>query len=53
MPRTKAGDENKEEEDDAEKQQVFDSLANALSASILDLATRKFRAERMTEGRRR
>jgi hypothetical protein len=35
--------------DDAEKQQVFDSLANALSAKTLDLATRRVRAERMTE----
>jgi hypothetical protein len=35
--------------DDAHKQQVFDGLANALSAKILDLATRRVRAERMPE----
>jgi energy-coupling factor transporter ATP-binding protein EcfA2 len=35
--------------DDAHKQQVFDGLAKALSAKILDLATRRVRAERMPE----
>jgi hypothetical protein len=35
--------------DDAEKQQVFDGLANALSAKTLELAARRVRAERMTE----
>lgn len=35
--------------DDAEKQQVFDGLANALSAKVLDLATKRVRAERVTE----
>lgn len=35
--------------DDAHKQQVFDSLANALSAKTLDLAIRRVRAERMSE----
>ena len=35
--------------DDAHKQQVFDGLANALSAKTLDLATRRVRAERMPE----
>ncbi|MCX7069379.1 MAG: hypothetical protein NTW01_00060 [Gammaproteobacteria bacterium] len=35
--------------DDAEKQQVYDSLANALSSKVLDLATRRVRAERMPE----
>jgi hypothetical protein len=35
--------------DDAHKQQVFDGLANALSAKMLDLATRRVRAERMPE----
>lgn len=35
--------------DDSHKQQVFDGLANALSAKILDLATRRVRAERMPE----
>lgn len=35
--------------DDAHKQQVFDSLANALSAKTLDLATRRVRAERMPD----
>lgn len=35
--------------DDAHKQQVFDGLANALSAKTLDLATRRVRAERMSE----
>lgn len=35
--------------DDAHKQQVFDGLANALSAKMLDLATRRVRAERMTD----
>ena len=35
--------------DDTQKQQVFDSLANALSAKTLDLATRRVRAERMPE----
>lgn len=34
---------------DAHKQQVFDGLANALSAKTLDLATRRVRAERMPE----
>lgn len=35
--------------DDAHKQQVFDGLANALSAKMLDLATRRVRAERMSD----
>lgn len=35
--------------DDAHKQQVFDGLANALSARTLDLATRRVRTERMPE----
>ena len=35
--------------DDANKQQVFDGLANALSVKTLDLATRRVRAERMPE----
>lgn len=35
--------------DDAEKQQVFDSLANALSAKILELVARRVRAERMAD----
>ena len=35
--------------DDADKQQVFDGLANALSTKTLDLATRRVRAERMPE----
>lgn len=35
--------------DDAHKQQVFDELAKALSAKILDLATRRVRGERMPE----
>ena len=35
--------------DDAHKQQVFDALAKALSAKMLDLATRRVRAERMPE----
>jgi energy-coupling factor transporter ATP-binding protein EcfA2 len=35
--------------DEAHKQQVFDGLANALSAKLLDLATRRVRAERMPE----
>lgn len=35
--------------DDAHKQQVFDGLANALSAKTLDIATRRVRAERMSE----
>lgn len=35
--------------DDAHKQQVFDGLANALSAKMQDLATRRVRAERMTD----
>jgi hypothetical protein len=35
--------------DDAHKQQVFDELANALSAKILNLATRRIRAEKMPE----
>ncbi|CAI8863911.1 protein of unknown function [Methylococcus capsulatus] len=34
---------------DAEKQQVFDSLTNAPSARTMDLATKRVRAERMTE----
>jgi hypothetical protein len=35
--------------DDAKKQQVFDGLAKALSAKMLDLATRRVRADRMSE----
>lgn len=35
--------------DDAHKQQVFDDLATALSAKLLDLATRRVRAERMSD----
>ncbi len=35
--------------DDADKQQVFDGLAQALSAKMLDLATRRVRGERMSE----
>lgn len=35
--------------DDAEKQQVFDGLANALSAKVLDLATKRVRAERVSD----
>lgn len=35
--------------DDAHKQQVFDGLANALSAKMLDLANRRVRVERMPE----
>ncbi|RQS20723.1 hypothetical protein DIE06_09185 [Burkholderia sp. Bp8998] len=35
--------------DDEHKQQVFDGLANALSAKTLDLATRRVRAERISE----
>jgi energy-coupling factor transporter ATP-binding protein EcfA2 len=35
--------------DDDQKQQVFDGLANALSVKTLDLATRRVRAERMSE----
>jgi energy-coupling factor transporter ATP-binding protein EcfA2 len=35
--------------DNAEKQQIFDGLANALSVKTLDLATRRVRAERMSE----
>lgn len=35
--------------DDAHKQQVFDELAKALSAKILDLSTRRVRSERMSE----
>ncbi|MEO8314996.1 MAG: hypothetical protein ABI645_09400 [Pseudomonadota bacterium] len=38
-----------EPDDDDSKQQVFDSIANALSAKTLDLATRRVRAERMSE----
>lgn len=38
-----------EPNDDAQKQQVFDELANTISAKILDLATRRVRAERMPE----
>jgi hypothetical protein len=35
--------------DDAEKQQVFDELAEALPAGLQDLASRCVRAERMPE----
>ena len=35
--------------DDAHKQQVFDGLANVLSAKTLDLSTRRVRAERMSD----
>lgn len=35
--------------DDAHKQQVFDGLANVLSAKMLDLASRRVRAERMAD----
>lgn len=38
-----------EPSDDAHKQQVFDGLANALSAKTLDLASRRVRAERMSD----
>lgn len=38
-----------EPDDDADKQQIIDELANALSIKILDLATRRVRAERMPE----
>lgn len=38
-----------EPSDDAHKQQIFDELANALSAKTLDLATRRVRSERMPE----
>lgn len=34
---------------DEHKQQIFDNLANTLSAKILDLASRRVRTERMTE----
>jgi len=37
------------EPDDAHKQQIFDSLAEALATKIQDLATRRVRSERMTE----
>ena len=35
--------------EDAEKQQVFDELAEALSEELQDLASRRVRAERMPE----
>lgn len=35
--------------DDAHKQQVFDNLAKALSSKVLDLATRRVRADRMQD----
>jgi hypothetical protein len=35
--------------DDAEKQQVFDGLAKALSPKILDLVSRRVRADRMAD----
>ena len=35
--------------DDEHKQQAFDGLANALSAKVLDLATRRVRAERLPD----
>ncbi|MEZ0324284.1 MAG: hypothetical protein ACAH95_00100 [Fimbriimonas sp.] len=38
-----------EPKDDAQKQQVFDGLANALSVKTLDLATRRVRADRMPD----
>jgi GTPase Era involved in 16S rRNA processing len=38
-----------EPNDDAEKQQVFDELAEALSEKIQELASRRVRAERMPE----
>ncbi len=38
-----------EPSDDGHKQQVYDGLANALSARTGDLATRRIRAERMSE----
>lgn len=37
---------------DDDKQQIFDSLANALSAQTLELATRRIRADRMPEWQR-
>lgn len=37
--------------DDAHKQQVFDGLANALSAKMLDLSACRVRSERMQECR--
>lgn len=39
----------KEPTDDAQKQQVFDELAEVLSEKIQDLASRRVRAERMPE----
>jgi hypothetical protein len=35
--------------DDAEKQQVFDNLANLLSSKTLELATERVRARRMSD----
>jgi hypothetical protein len=41
--------EPSEPTDDTQKQQVFDALANTLSTKILDLATRRVRAERLAD----
>ena len=41
--------EPSEPADDAQKQQVFDELANAISAKMLDLATRRVRGDRLTD----
>jgi hypothetical protein len=38
-----------EPEDDSHKQQVYDALANILSSKMLDLATRRVRADRMDD----
>lgn len=35
--------------DDSQKQQVFDDLANAISGKMLELATRRVRADRLAE----
>jgi hypothetical protein len=49
MSQNPAGWDPIEPADDAQKQQVFDELADALSEKMQDLATRRVRAERMLE----
>lgn len=41
--------EPSEPTDDSQKQQIFDELANSISAKMLDLATRRVRGDRLTE----
>lgn len=41
--------EPSEPSDDAEKMQIFDALADALAAKVMDIASKRVRADRMSE----